>query len=285
MCLVKKVPISGVAIDSMAYKNTITVRRPKFDFEREIPKHWFGNNPVVTHNFNGYNLLFPEFERFFVRSVLYYKPIIKSEELLGQVKSFVGQESMHAQGHEEYFSVLRRQGYKIDRFLRLYKRYAAFIESMAAPKLRIALTAAAEHYTATIAGVLVSNSELIEDVDPTMKKLMVWHSAEEIEHRSVAFDVMKIAGVNYPLRILAFLMTSFDMLLWTTLGSLMFLRQDRISLFKSFKYKQEFRKKSVSANKQFKRSLFAYFRRDFHPSQYDYVKEANKQLKEVGIND
>jgi predicted metal-dependent hydrolase len=240
---------------------------------------------VITHNFNGYNLLFPEFELFFVRSVLYYKNNIEDETLKQQVKGFVGQESMHAKVHEEYFEVLREQGYKIDKFLRLYKRYANFIERMAAPKLRIALTAAAEHYTATIAGMLVSSPELLEDVDPIMKKLMVWHSAEEIEHRSVAFEVMQLAGVNYPLRILAFLMTSFDMLLWSTLSSLLFLRQDKISLFKSFKYKRQFHKQNPMANKKFRRSLLSYLRRDFHPRENDYLAQAQIQLKAVGIDD
>lgn len=240
---------------------------------------------MITHNFNGYNLLFPEFELFFVRSVLHYRYLIEDETLREQVKGFVGQESMHAKIHQDYFDTLRKQGYKIDKFLRLYKRYANFIERMATPKLRIALTAAAEHYTATIAGLLVSSPELLKDVDPMMKKLMVWHSTEEIEHRSVAFDVMQLAGVNYPLRILAFLMTSFDMLLWSTLSTLLFLRQDKISLFKSFQYKRQFHKQNPTANKQFRTSLLRYFKRDFHPRDNDYLALAKHQLKAVGIND
>jgi len=42
---------------------SIPIRQPAFDFNANIPRYWFGDNPVVTHNFNGYNLLFPEFER------------------------------------------------------------------------------------------------------------------------------------------------------------------------------------------------------------------------------
>ncbi|MEE9327624.1 MAG: metal-dependent hydrolase [Cocleimonas sp.] len=266
-------------------KTNIKIRQPDFNFDSNIPRYWFNSNPVITHNFNGYNLLFPEFELFFVRSVLYYKNKIEDEKLLQQVKGFVGQESMHAKVHQEYFEVLRKQGYRIDKFLRLYKRYANFVERMATPKLRIALTAAAEHYTATIAGLLVSSPELLKDVDPVMKKLMVWHSTEEIEHRSVAYDVMLLAEVSYPLRILAFLMTSFDMLLWSTLSSLLFLRQDKISLFTSFKFKRQFHKQNPTANKRFRRSLLSYFKRDFHPRDNDYLEQAKQQLKAVGIDD
>ena len=265
--------------------HSIKIRQPDFDFNSEIPRYWFNDNPVITHNFNGYNLLFPEFERFFVRSVLYFKDQINDEELLQQIKGFTGQEINHAHAHQAYFQVLERQGYKITQFLRWYKSYAHFIERMAGPKLRLSLTAAAEHYTATIAGIVLSHPELLENVNPTMKKLVVWHSAEEVEHRSVAFDVMKSVGVNNPTRILAFLMTSFDMLLWSTLSTVMLLWQDRISPFKAFKYKRQYNKQYKGINKIMRRSLLAYFRKDFHPSDFDYLEEARATLKQVGIDD
>ncbi|HIP81015.1 MAG TPA: metal-dependent hydrolase [Leucothrix mucor] len=265
--------------------HSIKIRQPKFDFERDIPRYWFNDNPVITHNFNGYNLLFPEFERFFVRSVMYFRKEIKAPQLLKQIKGFTGQEIKHAQAHEDYFHVLERQGYKITRFLRWYKRYAAFIERMATPKLRLSLTAAAEHYTATIAGIVLSHPELLENVDPTMRKLVIWHSAEEVEHRSVAFDVMQAVEVSNAMRIMAFLMTSFDMLLWSTLSTVMFLWQDRISPLKAFKYKRQYGKKFKGINRQMRRGLLAYFRKDFHPSDFDYLKEAHQLLKQEGIDE
>ncbi len=263
----------------------IKVRQPEFEFDFDIPKYWFYNNPVITHNFNGYNLLFPEFERFFIRSVAYFKTQIQDEKLLEQIKAFSGQESLHAQAHESYFKVLEHQGYKINRFLTYYKRYALMIENMATPKLRIALTAAAEHYTATIADIVLTNPALLKNMHPTMKKLIIWHSAEEVEHRTVAFDVMKTIGVNYPTRLLAFFMTSLDMLLWSTLSSLMLLRQDKISLLKSIQYKRQFSKQFASVKKQLRQSLLAYLKRDFHPGKIKHLQLAHEQLKEVGIHD
>ena len=265
---------------------SIPIRQPAFDFNTNIPRYWFGDNPVVTHNFNGYNLLFPEFERFFVRSVLYFKDQINDETLLQQVKGFAGQETSHSQAHQAYFAVLERQGYKIASLIKHYQRYARLLERMASPKLRVALTAATEHYTSTIAGILVSHPEIIDSVnDPTMKKLLVWHSAEEIEHRSVAFDVMQYVGVSYRMRIAAFLMASLDTLLWTGSSTLMLLWQDRISPWRIIRYKFQHNNKFRQSNKQMRHTLFAYFRRDFHPSQIDYLKEAHEQLKQVGIND
>lgn len=266
-------------------KHGIKIRHPEFDFKSNIPQYWFCDNPVITHNFNGYNLLFPEFERFFVRSVNHFRSQIHDPKLLQQVIVFSAQESLHAQAHEDYFKVLERQGYKIDRFLRYYKRYALMIERMATPKLCIALTAAAEHYTATIAHIVFTNPELFHGMHPTMKKLIIWHSAEEVEHRSVAFDVMKTVGVNYPTRLLAFFMTSLDMLLWSTLSTLMLLHQDRISLLKSFQFKRQFSKQFSSIKRQMRQSLLAYIKADFHPDDINDLQQAHKQLKDVGINE
>ncbi len=266
-------------------KHTINIRLPKFDFDAEIPRYWFNDNPVITHNFNGYNLLFPEFERFFVRSVLHFKNQISDTDLLEQINAFSAQETNHSLAHQAYFKVLKRQGYKINRFLKWYKRYARFLEYMAHPKLRLALTAAAEHYTATIAGIVLTHPELLDNVNPTMKKLLVWHSAEEVEHRCVAFDVMQAVGVSNRLRILAFLMTTFDMLLWSTLSSAMLLWQDRISPISAFRHKLKYNQQFKGINKTTRHSLLAYFRKDFHPSNVDFLEQAHRALKQVGIDD
>ena len=264
--------------------HTIHVRQPEFDFDDTIPRYWFQDNPVITHNFNGYNLLFPEFERFFVRSVRFFKNQVNDPHLAEQILGFSGQEANHAQAHEGYFKVLRQQGYRIDTLLKYYKKYARFIERHSSPKLRLALTAAAEHYTATIAGIVLSTPALLEGMHPSMKKLVVWHSAEEVEHRSVAFDTLNAVNVSNFTRRIAFVMTSMDMLLWSTITSLMLLRQDKISLFKSLKYKRQYSKKFKGVNRHMRRSLLAYLKKDFHPSQFDYLEEAHQALKEVGID-
>ena len=117
-----------------------------------------------------------------------------------------------------------------------------------------------------------------------MKKFIIWHAAEEAEHSSVSFDVMQLAGVGYPMRIAAFIMVTMDSLLWVIIGSLMFLRKDRISLFRSIQQKWRFRRRFPTIRKQFRRSLLAYFRRDFHPSNHSMIEKAHAQLMAVGID-
>src|SRR5579862_3127492 len=132
-------------------QHSITPRRSPVELAG-VPKHWFGGNPVQTHIANGVNMLFPQGERFFVRSVKHYLDQIDSPELRAQIKGFFGQEGRHAAAHDDYNQALRDQGFQIDGFLRFYERLGKnVLERLAPPALRLAATAAAEHYTAIMA--------------------------------------------------------------------------------------------------------------------------------------
>src|SRR3546814_10345493 len=62
----------------------------------------------------------------------------------------------------------------------------------------VATTAAAEHFTASLAGYVLSDNTWGEtDVDPEMAHLFLWHAAEEVEHRHVAYDVYHHIGGGY----------------------------------------------------------------------------------------
>src|SRR3546814_4406288 len=64
--------------------------------------------------------------------------------------------------------------------------------------LMVATTAAAEHFTASLAGYVLSDNTWGEtDVDPEMAHLFLWHAAEEVEHRHVASDVYHHIGGGY----------------------------------------------------------------------------------------
>ena len=59
---------------------------------------------------------------------------------------------------------------------------------------RVATIAAIEHYTAFL-GNWVLNAEALDrrGADPTMLDLLRWHGAEEVEHRSVAFELFSMS--------------------------------------------------------------------------------------------
>ena len=90
----------------------ITVRKPNFQYDKTIPKHWTADSALFTHLSNSFFMLFPEGERFFVRSVKAFADQVEEAGLKEEVKAFIGQEIQHGLEHEKHFDLLRNQGYK-----------------------------------------------------------------------------------------------------------------------------------------------------------------------------
>jgi hypothetical protein len=238
----------------------------------EVPKHWFGGLAVPTHIANGVNLLFPEGERFFVRSVYRYLDRIEDPALRAAIKGFGGQEGRHARAHEDFFTTLRAQGYQLDRFLRFYGWLSyTLLERAAPPALRLSATAAAEHFTAIMAEGITQEAAF-EHAHPAMRQLLLWHAAEELEHKSVAFDVLQQVNPSYPLRVAGLAVaTAMLATMWWS-ATLMLLRQDGIGPIEAWRRLRAIRKQTGTepiARRVFARGIRAYLRRDFHPDQHD----------------
>jgi predicted metal-dependent hydrolase len=238
----------------------------------DVPRHWFAGLPVPTAISNGVNLLFPAGERFFVRSVYHYLDQIDDPALRAAVKGFGGQEGRHARSHEDFFAAMRGHGYRIDGFLRVYEWITfTLLERLAPAPLRLAATAAAEHYTAIMAAG-AANDVPLEVAHPAMRQLLYWHAAEELEHKSVAFDVLQQVNSSYALRVAGLaLSTAMLASMWMS-ATIFLLAQDGITPWRALRSLKELRAVRPSepiVNRVFLRGIRAYLRRDFHPDQDD----------------
>jgi len=256
---------------SPAATATIHTRSPSFDFT-SVPKHWFAGNLFATQVANGLNLLFPAGERFFVRSVRKYLDRIDDPKLREDIKGFSGQEGLHAYAHERYFEALERQGYDVRTFLRLYEKIAFGIaESVFPPEVRLSVTAACEHFTATMATHALQRhaSGNMMLGDPTMRALFLWHAVEEIEHRSVAFDVLRAVNPSYALRVTGFALASSLLFgLWTAATISLLAQEDAppAKVFKAMRARRRAQRENGGAPTDFRKAMRDYMRRDFHPS-------------------
>lgn len=175
-------------------------RRISFEFA-ETPRHWFGGHRVASVAVDALNLLFPAGERFFVRAVRHHAAQIDDPELRAQIKGFMGQEVRHGLEHERFFATLEQQGFEIQRFLRFFERVGfAFIEPRTSPALRLSVTVALEHFTAHLAELALREG-LVDAMHPNVRALITWHAIEEIEHKSVAFDVLRAVDDRFALRV------------------------------------------------------------------------------------
>lgn len=256
----------------------ITPRALDFDLDG-LPRYWMAGLPVPTHIGNALHLIFPMGERFFVRSVHHYMSKIEDPTLREQVRGFFGQEGRHAHEHERVFEMLRSQGYDIDGFLRLYKKVGYdWIERVSSPALRLSVTAALEHYTAILAEGALAHDTLAV-MHPKMQRLLRWHAAEEIEHKAVAFDVLKQTHPSYALRIAGMALATTVLLAFWVTATTMLLRQEKgLTLRETLRQLFRTQQREPIVRRVFLRGLREYLRPSFHPWDNDNLELARTNL-------
>lgn len=170
-------------------------RDVEFDWSR-LPVHWIPGQPQATHSINVLHLALPEGERWFVEVFKQAVPLIRDERLKEDVLGFIGQEAMHAQAHDGAAGQLENAGLPVRPFVAqmewIFRRLLGNRRGAGGEWLieRLAMVAAIEHYTAFLGQWILDASPLDDaGADPTMLDLLRWHGAEEVEHRSVAFDL------------------------------------------------------------------------------------------------
>src|SRR3954453_18711569 len=135
----------------------VPTRRISFEESlRDLPKHFADDGDLVlSHVAASLSAVFPDGEDFFVRSVRNFRDQIEDPELKRQVAGFIGQEAMHGREHRALNDRLAELGYPTKRFERVTARGLALRERVMPPMSNLAATAALEHFTATLAELLL----------------------------------------------------------------------------------------------------------------------------------
>lgn len=246
----------------------ITVRRLHFN-PKAIRRHYFANSPVMSHLLTALSSTFPIGEQFFVHSVRNVRDQVQDPTLQAQIAAFIGQEAMHSKAHAEFNDAWRRDDYNLDRFQAWLARKDSYIKNLH-PKIQLAITCAFEHFTALLGGYILQHPEVLSTLDDDAMKLWVWHAIEEIEHRSVAFDVYQAVYGDDKIRkmIMRSVTTGFASLTFYS-ASRLFLQDQKKSLPK------------VGGNLfgvyllgkmllQMFPEYLSYYKKDFHPAEADY---------------
>jgi predicted metal-dependent hydrolase len=167
--------------------------------------------------------------------------------------------------------------------LRRY-RWLAFklLEPKMSPPLRLAITAACEHFTATFAHNGLTSDDMAE-AHPTMKALLYWHAAEEIEHKSVAFDVFEEVDGRYSMRVAGMVVAIIALSTLWAAGTASFIAQDEDASWKRVVGEIIAARRSGRVGNFEMLDMFkTYIRRDFHPDEVDDYELAQQYLESVG---
>jgi len=251
----------------------VPTRRISFEESlQEVPKHFAADGDLIlSHVAASLSAVFPDGEDFFVRSVRHYRDEITDPELKRQVAGFIGQEAVHGREHRVLNDHLDQLGYPTKRFERITKKGLAIRERALSSKSNLAATAALEHFTATLAELLLSSEETRELFGhQAIKDLFLWHALEESEHKAVAFDVYKAVGGTERLRVLTMNLVTFGFVVGMTAQILVSLLLDPTT-YRGGTLRRSWRRfrRTPIMQRELWEQLRDYNRPDFHPDDRD----------------
>ena len=262
----------------------VRTRRITFSYPTgTLRQHYVDDDLVMSHVVAVLSGMFPEGEDFFVRSVRDRKPKVTDPELLSQVAGFIGQEVTHGREHRDLNDRLTEMGYRSNKVDRHVKRLLALNDRILSKNQRLAITAALEHYTATLAECLLEKPEAQALLGNTeVRSLLLWHALEESEHKAVAFDVYRAAGGGEALRIWTMRIVSTSFLLEIILQTFLSLLRDKaaynpVRLFRSLWALR----KSPFLSREVFHKLRTYNKRGFHPDDWDATETIERWKAEL----
>jgi predicted metal-dependent hydrolase len=184
-----------------ARAHRIRPRPLELEIPADMPRFWMGGDPYSTHLLNALSLTFPPGERLFMAAVRALRDKADDPALKEQIKAFLAQEALHSREHTSLNRWLDRAGYPASQFEQEVADDIAARRSRRGAYQDLAVTCALEHFTAIMAESWLKHPELREKCHRELKTLWLWHAIEELDHKSVAFDVYQAAGGEYARRV------------------------------------------------------------------------------------
>jgi predicted metal-dependent hydrolase len=183
-----------------------------FDFPSDIDPVVVKGDPEQSYLMIGLSLLLPYLEPYLIRTMKEAKKRISDPELINDLEQFSAQEGQHYRQHIRFNESIRLQGFdKLAEFEKeLSDDYRRFSKTRS---LRFNLAYAEGFEALTTASARFSFERQSDDeILPSVNALFQWHLLEELEHRTVAFDVYDDVCGGYVYRVVAGLYAQWHML-------------------------------------------------------------------------
>ena len=267
----------------------LIVRKIDYNYFPPIKKnkYWSENDPVMTHFFNAFQATFPEGEKLFIQAALdgagiLYKKGKMDKRFRLDLKNFIQQEALHSQQHIKWTNALIQSGYKgLEYYNDQLRHFRIFAQKNIPTLLRLSMTAAAEHYTASLAYLFTHiNPNILIHFPKEFKGLLLYHAMEEIEHKSVCFDLYQNVSGSYIIRMFGFLFVTIDLIYNVYVRIRYFLKKDgnfglliRLKLLKFI-----FGKNGIVKGLLFR--LKEFLKPSFHPWKTDERELINKVFRD-----
>lgn len=251
----------------------IRPRDRSFRCGRNNPRWWVGNDPIATAYYNAFSASFPQVERYFIEALRRYRDRA-SPLLQEQITAFITQESVHSREHILFNRDSICNGYELSAIDALLKKRLDRAR-MLSPVRQVASAAALEHCTAVLCREVIRDDRHLGAAPAEIRRLMLWHAGEEIEHKAVAFDTFVLAAQHlapasrWLLRCQVMIASTFLLADFFCRSVGEFFRQDRIGAFRTWIRFAKFVFVSPGVVRRVVGPYLAWYLPGFHPWRLD----------------
>jgi predicted metal-dependent hydrolase len=237
---------------------------------------WNSKGIMATHFLNAFQSLFPEGERLFIeaaRDCTAKNPSVVTGDqvFLDDLNHFIEQEGRHSVVHEKWTKALAAVGYpQMNTYTMQIHRFRTWARSHLDKMTRLSITIGAEQYTASMTRLFAHDRpDLVFASAPLFEKIFLYHTMEELEHKSVCYDLYRKLHGGYIRRMMGMAFISYY--IWMNV-----LRRHRYLLRHDGMWDRAHRREFwmfYLGNKGMMRALLPrlleYVRPSFHPWQSD----------------
>jgi predicted metal-dependent hydrolase len=216
----------GPADQILVTADLLPVRRVAFAYPDDLDAAWIPDQPEFAHMANGLSLLMPYAEPLFIRAVRSGFGDI-DPDLQARTETYIDQEVGHYREHKRFNELIRRQHPGVARIERIMKRTAEWVTRRFSRQFNLAFASGGEIMSFLLARWVDDHAgDLFAHADPVATTLFLWHLAEEVEHKSAAFDVYEAIDGSRLRYGIAMVMGTFLLGLYVWLAALVMLRDD-----------------------------------------------------------
>ncbi|HMI90971.1 MAG TPA: metal-dependent hydrolase [Polyangiales bacterium] len=238
-----------------------------FGLDGGVPRHFCPSQPEFSHATNAFMAALPHLEPYFIHNIREAgEAAQKTGALQAEIAVFVAQEARHAQQHRALNAALASHYPGLPALERAIKERLDRSRKRHSLGFRMAYTAGYEAITYQLICFMMEQRDVwLRDADPAVLALLCWHGAEEVEHKSVAYDAFEAAHGGYFMRAIG-LLTALVMTVKDLHGMVRYMLEVD-SLWNDRACQARLRRVRLAFLRGFVPKLLGYFRPSYHPSR------------------
>jgi hypothetical protein len=181
---------------------SLPIRRVRFRWPDDAEVRWTPRTPEFATAANAVSMQMPHVEPFIVSTVRRATDEIVASspsaaddhaEVLAVARDYAAQEAGHHAQHRRFNDHLVAAYPGLGKVDRLTARWVGFLRRRST-RFGLAFATGFETIAFISARWVDEHTTLLRDADPTAATLFLWHLAEEVEHKEVAWDLYQTHG-------------------------------------------------------------------------------------------